>query len=71
MSEQYCQMDIIEAGIWSIFDERTCCGRVARFHVVIWGEKRHLCAEHFDGHMETRGFLHMDGEALDANGNPL
>jgi hypothetical protein len=30
-----------------------------------------LCAEHYDEHMETRGFLHMDGENLDAQGNPL
>jgi len=62
-------MDIVEAGIWSAFDESTCCGRPSRFHIVIWGEKRYLCAKHYDEHVDT--FLHMDGEGLDANGNAL
>jgi hypothetical protein len=30
-----------------------------------------LCAECCDEHMETLGFLHVDVEGLDAQGNPL
>lgn len=66
-----CQMYVVEAGIWSVFDPRTCCGRLAPFHIVVWGEKWWLCAQPNKGHIETRGILHIDGEGLDANGVKL
>jgi hypothetical protein len=63
MSDYYCQMRIIGDGIR--------CNQPAHNYIVIYGDKQWLCAEHYDEHMETRGFLHMDGEGLDAEGNPL
>jgi hypothetical protein len=44
---------------------------VCHDYIVVYGEKQWLCAECYDGHMKTRGFLRMDGENLDAHSNPL
>jgi hypothetical protein len=71
MTEHRCQMDITEAGICSVFDSHTCCGRIAHNFIIIHGRRQWLCAPHFNAHMETRGFLRMDGENWAANGLPL
>ncbi len=73
LTEHYCQMRLIGDGIRC--DQQPpqddCCNQPAHNYIVIYGENQWLCAEHYDEHMETRGFLHMDGEGLDAEGNPL
>jgi len=73
MTERYCQMRIIGDGIRCNQPppQDDCCGRPAHDYIVIYGEKQWLCPWHYDEHVETRGFLHMDGEGLDADGNPL
>jgi hypothetical protein len=58
-------------GIWSVFDSHTCCGRIAHNFIVIHGRRRWLRAPHFNAHIETRGFLRMEGENWDANGLPV
>lgn len=57
-------MDIAQAGIWSVFDSHTCCGRIAHNFIVIYGRRHWLCALRLNAHMETRGFLRMDGELV-------
>jgi hypothetical protein len=73
VTEYYCEMRLIGDGIRC--DEQPpqedCCNRIAHNFIVIYGGKQWLCAACYDGHVETRRFLHMDGENLDANGNPL
>jgi hypothetical protein len=34
----------------------------------VFGVKQWLCAKHYEEHVETRRFLHMDGEGLEALG---
>jgi hypothetical protein len=44
---------------------------VAHNFIIIHGRRHWPCAPHFNTHMETRGFLRMEGENWDANGLPL
>jgi hypothetical protein len=39
MTEHRRQMDITEAGIWSVFDSHTCCGRIAHNFIIINGRR--------------------------------
>jgi hypothetical protein len=73
VTEYYCQMRQIGDGIRCDQQppEDDCCGKPAHNFIVIYGRRQWLCAVHFDAHTETRGFLHMDGEGLDADGSPL
>jgi hypothetical protein len=48
-----------------------CCGRTARHYILILGARQWLCAEHYDDHLATRSFMHIDGESLDKDGNAL
>lgn len=73
MPDRFCQMRLIGDGIRCNQQpaQEDCCNQPAHDYIIVYGEKQWLCAEHYEEHMETRGFLHMDGENLDAQGKPL
>lgn len=68
-----CQMRLIGDGIRCDQQpsQNDCCGRPAHNFIIIFGARQWLCAGHYDEHMETRGFLRMDGEGLNEHGTPL
>ena len=73
MTQYYCQMRQIEDGIRCNQQppQDDCCNRPAHDFIIIYGERQWLCARHYDEHLEARGLFRMDGEGLDADGNPL
>jgi hypothetical protein len=48
-----------------------CCGRPARHYIIVYGRQQWLCGVHYDDHIATRSFMHMDGENLDERGKAL
>jgi hypothetical protein len=74
MISYFCQMRTIGDGIR--LDQHQprpsdCCNQPAHDFILLWGQRQWLCPEHYDDHMETRGILRMEGEGLDAAGNPV
>jgi hypothetical protein len=73
MIVHFCQMRIIGDGVR--LDQQPpqpdCCNRPANKFIVVWGRKQWLCPRHHAEHMETRTFLRMEGEGLDAAGKPV
>ena len=73
MNQHYCQMRLINDGIRC--DQQPpqddCCGRPAHNFIIIFGARQWLCARCNEEHSETRSFLRMEGENLDANGRSL
>jgi hypothetical protein len=71
--QHYCQTRAIGDGIRC--DQQPpqddCCGSPAHNFIIIFGARQWLCAEHYDDHLATRSFMHMDGENLDKDGNWL
>jgi hypothetical protein len=70
MTKYYCQMRQIEDGIRCDQQppQEDCCNRPAHDFIIIYGERQWLCPRHYDDHVQTRGFLHMEGEGLDEHG---
>ena len=73
MTQNYCQMRLIGDGLWC--DEQPprddCCRQPAHDYIIVYGSKQWLCRQHYVEHMETQGLLHVEGEGLDAYGDPL
>jgi hypothetical protein len=73
VTQRYCQMRQIEDGIRCNQQppQDDCCNHHAHDFIVIYGVKQWLCLRHYDEHLEMRGLVRMEGEGLDADGNPL